>query len=64
MLLERAPGPVLAYCYSGGRSITAWAMAQALRGAMRPGEIVAVAAKAGYDLSKVRTALEALAPPA
>jgi uncharacterized protein (TIGR01244 family) len=63
-LLEEAPGPVLAYCRSGKRSIMAWAMAQALAGARRPDEIIALAAKAGYDLEGARGALETLAPRA
>jgi sulfide:quinone oxidoreductase len=61
-VLEEAPGPVLAYCRTGTRSITAWAMAQALAGTRRPDEIVALAAKAGYDLAGARGALETLAP--
>ena len=61
-LLEQAPGPVLAYCRSGTRSITAWAMAQALQGARAPDEIIALAAKAGYDLAGVRGVLEQLSP--
>jgi len=61
-LLEEAPGPVLAYCRSGRRSIMAWALAQALSGARRPDELIALAAKAGYDLEGARGALEGLAP--
>ncbi|MBL8530127.1 MAG: TIGR01244 family phosphatase [Hyphomonadaceae bacterium] len=63
-ILEEAPGPVLAYCRTGTRSIMAWAMAQALEGALRPDEIIAAAAKAGYDLSGARGALAGLAPRA
>lgn len=62
LLLDAAPGPVLAYCRSGARSIMAWAMAQALEGKLRPDEIVATAAKAGYDLEGARGAFERLAP--
>lgn len=61
-LLETAEGPVLAYCRTGRRSIMAWAMAQALTGGARPDEIIALAAKAGYDLEGARGALETLAP--
>ncbi|HCK84670.1 MAG TPA: TIGR01244 family phosphatase [Hyphomonadaceae bacterium] len=53
-LLETAERPVLAYCKSGTRSILAWAMAQTASGALRPDEALAMAAKAGYDLSGVR----------
>jgi len=62
LLLEQAPAPVLAYCRTGTRSIKAWAMAAALAGLKRPDEIIALAAKAGYDLGDARGALETLAP--
>lgn len=61
-LLDEANGPVLAYCRTGRRSITAWAMAEAPVGTRRPDEIIALAQKAGYDLSGARGALETLAP--
>jgi uncharacterized protein (TIGR01244 family) len=61
-LLDSAEGPVLAYCRTGKRSIMAWAMAQALTAGHRPDEIIALAAKAGYDLEGARGALETLAP--
>lgn len=61
-ILEKAPGPVLAYCRTGTRSVMAWAMAQALEGALTPDEIVAKASAAGYDLDGARGALERLAP--
>jgi uncharacterized protein (TIGR01244 family) len=61
-LMEQAGGPMLAYCRSGRRSITAWALAQSLSGAASPDEILAQAAAAGYDLSGAREALESLAP--
>jgi uncharacterized protein (TIGR01244 family) len=63
-MLDEAKGPVLAYCRTGKRSITAWAMAEALAGNRRPDEILALADKAGYDLSGARGALETLAPKA
>jgi uncharacterized protein (TIGR01244 family) len=62
--LDEAKGPVLAYCRTGKRSITAWALAQALAGSHTPDEIIALAQKAGYDLSGARGALETLAPKA
>ena len=61
-LLAAAPGPILAYCRTGTRSIMAWGMAQALEGNLAPDEIIAKAAEAGYDLAGVRGALERLAP--
>lgn len=63
-VLAEAPEPVLAYCRSGTRSVTAWALAQALEGRLSPDEIIAKAAEAGYDLSGARGALEGLAPKA
>ncbi len=60
--LDEANGPVLAYCRTGARSITAWALAQALTGGHTPDEIIALAQKAGYDLNGARGALETLAP--
>ncbi|HYD72618.1 MAG TPA: TIGR01244 family sulfur transferase [Candidatus Binatia bacterium] len=61
-VLEQTPGPVLAYCRTGTRSIKAWALAAALSGTMRPDEIIALAGKAGYDLEGARGALVTLAP--
>jgi uncharacterized protein (TIGR01244 family) len=61
-LLEEARAPVLAYCRTGTRSIKAWALAAALSGTKRPDEIIALAAKAGYDLEGARGALVTLAP--
>lgn len=51
--LAEADGPVLAYCRSGTRSITAWGIGQALSGARERGEVVSLAQGAGYDLSGV-----------
>jgi len=48
--IQGARGNVLAYCRSGTRSITAWAMGEALAGADRA-DIVSRGAAAGYDLS-------------
>jgi uncharacterized protein (TIGR01244 family) len=62
LVVEQAPGPVLAYCRTGTRSIKAWGLAAALSGTKRPDEIIALAAKAGYDLEGARGALVTLAP--
>jgi uncharacterized protein (TIGR01244 family) len=61
-LIEQAGGPVLAYCRTGTRSVTAWALSQALQGAYGADELVALAGKAGYDLSGARGALVHLSP--
>jgi uncharacterized protein (TIGR01244 family) len=47
-----AKGPVLAFCRSGTRSITAWALGEAAAGRDRA-ELVRLAAAAGYDLAPV-----------
>lgn len=54
--LKETPGPHLAYCRSGTRSITLWAMAQA-KGGADPVELIRTAAAAGYDLSPMRAVL-------
>lgn len=51
--VQSANGPVLAYCRSGARSITAWAIGQALHGGAAPQELLALGREAGYDLSGV-----------
>jgi uncharacterized protein (TIGR01244 family) len=58
--LDRAAGPVLAYCRSGTRSTLLWALAQAKAGA-DPEEIARAAAQAGYDVMPVRAAMDAYA---
>jgi uncharacterized protein (TIGR01244 family) len=46
-----AAGPVLAFCRSGTRSVTIWAMGEATLGRRPKTEIVELAGEAGYDLS-------------
>ena len=46
-----ANGPVLAFCRSGTRSITAWAQGQAEGGDRPRAELVRLGREAGYDLS-------------
>jgi sulfide:quinone oxidoreductase len=55
--LQAAPGPVLAYCRSGMRSTTMWALAQA--GKLPADTILRHAAAAGYDLSALEPRLHA-----
>ncbi len=55
--LQTAPGPVLAYCRSGMRSTSMWALAQA--GQMPVAEILHHAVQAGYDLSGLEPYLHA-----
>ncbi|WP_408594575.1 TIGR01244 family sulfur transferase (plasmid) [Paracoccus marcusii] len=49
--LRAMPGPVLAYCRSGTRSVTLWSLAQA--DDMPLPQILAATSTAGYDLSGV-----------
>lgn len=56
--LGGAAGPVLAYCRSGTRSITLWAMVQVKSG-MGPGRVIELAGEAGYDLSGLSKAFSA-----
>lgn len=48
-VLEGSNGPVFAYCRSGTRSTTLWALSQA--GEKPASEILSAAADAGYDMS-------------
>jgi sulfide:quinone oxidoreductase len=59
-ILAEAEGPVLAFCRTGTRSITAWAMAEAKSRHRQADEIIALAHEAGYDLSRARGALAEL----
>lgn len=56
-----AKGPVLAYCRTGTRSVTAWAAYMAQSGGAPVDEILANVRGAGYDLDGLRPALESLA---
>ena len=49
-------GPVLAFCKSGRRAATLWALSQA--GHRSVDDILNVAAAAGYDLSALTSKLE------
>ena len=51
-ILAEAPNPVLAYCRTGTRSITAWALVHSGQGTSDA--IVEAAAGAGYDLSSIQ----------
>jgi sulfide:quinone oxidoreductase len=60
--LVSEPGPVLAYCRSGTRSTTAWAMASAAAGVLDTQAIIAAAHDGGYDLSGLARTLDGLRP--
>jgi uncharacterized protein (TIGR01244 family) len=58
--LAAAEGKVLAYCRSGTRSTMLWSLAQCASGES-PQEVAEAAAAAGYDVSPIRAAMDALA---
>lgn len=57
--MEQAEGPILAYCRSGTRSTLLWALAAAKQGEP-PESIAQTAARAGYDVSPIRTMIDVL----
>jgi sulfide:quinone oxidoreductase len=57
--LEDLPGPVLAFCRTGNRSLTLWSMVQARRGASVD-ELVQRAKAAGFDMSGIAARLAGL----
>lgn len=57
--VAKAAGPTIAYCRSGTRSVTAWALSEAKNGQSADG-IVEAAAGAGYNLSGLKDALRHL----
>lgn len=57
-LIDGAGGPVLAYCASGTRCSVVWALGEAAR--RDPDAILEDTRRAGYDLSGLRPALEAV----
>ncbi|MCF6294043.1 MAG: sulfur transferase domain-containing protein, partial [Robiginitomaculum sp.] len=60
--LEASSEPTLAYCRSGTRAITIWAMSQVKSGKFTPKQVIDIAAKSGYRLQGQRQALENLVP--
>ncbi len=54
--LSGSDAPVLAFCRSGTRSATLWALSQA--GTLSADDIIEQTARAGYDLGPLRPALE------
>lgn len=58
--LANAPGPVLAFCRTGTRSASLWALSQS--GQRETDAILAAAAAAGYDLQALRPRIERANP--
>jgi uncharacterized protein (TIGR01244 family) len=52
-VVAKAPGPILAFCRSGTRSIVTWSLGQAEEGERSREELVKLGQGAGYDLSGV-----------
>lgn len=52
-IAAESPGPILAFCRSGTRSIVTWSLGQAMTGARGRDELIALGRQAGYDLSGV-----------
>jgi uncharacterized protein (TIGR01244 family) len=61
-VLDKDEGPFLAYCRSGMRSTLLWALAAARHEPVD--EVIAAAARVGYDLSGARPMLEQVASEA
>ncbi|GAB0114553.1 bifunctional protein tyrosine phosphatase family protein/NAD(P)/FAD-dependent oxidoreductase [Acidisoma sp. C75] len=59
--LAAEPRPILAYCRTGTRSATLWALAQA--GSLPAEQVIARAGAAGYDLSALAPRLASAASP-
>lgn len=55
--LAELRGPVLAFCRTGTRSTSLWALSEAWH--LDPDAVMAAASEAGYDLSAIRPRLEA-----
>ncbi len=49
--VEAAPGPVVAHCRSGTRSLTLWVIGEVLAGRLSRNEVAAYGARHGYDLT-------------
>lgn len=60
--VQSLPGPVLAYCRTGTRSTTLWALAAARTQPVA--QVLETARAAGYDLSTLAPRLQARARPA
>ena len=59
--LDEAPKPALAFCGTGTRSCSLWALSNA--GKRAPAKLLTTAAKAGYDLTSLTPRLQQAAAP-
>ncbi|MBB5537185.1 bifunctional protein tyrosine phosphatase family protein/NAD(P)/FAD-dependent oxidoreductase [Rhizobium giardinii] len=58
--LKELPQPVLGFCRTGTRTTTLWALSQSPTLGVAP--VMSIASQAGYDLSALRSRLEARSP--
>jgi sulfide:quinone oxidoreductase len=63
-ILQTQKGKTVAFCRSGTRAVTLWAMAQSALGTRSPEQAIEAAKKAGYNLERQRERLDALAASA
>jgi uncharacterized protein (TIGR01244 family) len=49
--VEAAPGPVVAHCRSGTRSLTLWVLGEVIAGRLRREDLPELGARHGFDLS-------------
>ncbi|KUF37529.1 TIGR01244 family sulfur transferase [Xanthomonas phaseoli] len=61
-VLEQLPAPIAAYCRTGTRSTSLWALAQVRTSRLTADQVLSVAAGAGYDLSSLAPRLGRDAP--
>jgi sulfide:quinone oxidoreductase len=61
-LLLQLPAPVAAYCRTGTRSTSLWALGQVRTAGLTPDQVLSVAYDAGYDLSALAPRLRCDAP--
>jgi uncharacterized protein (TIGR01244 family) len=52
-VIDEAPGPILAFCRSGTRSIITWSLGQAGSGERSREDLVKLGTDAGYDLAGI-----------
>ena len=55
-VMETYPGPTLAFCRSGTRSIIIWSLGEVIEGDYSRDELIVLGTQAGYDLSGVLVA--------
>ncbi|MCL1500486.1 TIGR01244 family sulfur transferase [Xanthomonas nasturtii] len=62
-LLGQLPAPVAAYCRTGARSTSLWALCQVRSARLTCDQLLSIASGAGYDLSTLAPRLGCAPPP-